>query len=94
VILGALGDVAGDLLSAQAIRVTVKTNLGPEFQVGEGGGATRALGLKAAVIVRDRQGRVLFTHGDPPPTNYALAALFVAALALMGYWMVRGVLKR
>lgn len=91
---GELGDIAGAALQGGGLRVAVKTNLGPEFQVGEGSGFAKALGIQAAVIVRDRQGSVLFTHGTPPPTNPALVAAFAAAAALLGYLLVRGVLKR
>lgn len=92
--LGELGDLAGQALRSGGVQVAVKTNLGPEFRVGEGAGLTRALGVKAAVIVRDRQGHLLFTHGDPPPTNYALLAVLAAAAALAGFFLVRGVVKR
>ncbi len=88
-VLGALGEFA-----AGAIVVGVKTNLGPELELGQGSGLARALGIQAAVIVRDRQGRVLFTHGEPPATNLLLAATLVAAAALLGFFLVRGVVKR
>lgn len=92
--VGELGDIAGQALTGGGVRVAVKTNLGPEFEVGEGAGLTRALGIRAAVIVRDRRGRLLFTHGDPPPTNPLLVAVLAAAIALLAFTLLRGLVKR
>lgn len=93
-----LGELASDALSSSSVRVAVKTNLGPEFEVAggesDGGGLARALGIKAAVIVRDRSGRELFRYGDPPPTNPALVVVLLAVVAVLGFVLVRGVLKR
>ena len=92
--LGELGDIAGAALRS-GVRVSVKTNLGPEFQVAsrDQGGVLRALGIKAAVIVRDRQGSVIVAHGEVPPTNWIRAGTLLAAAALAGFLLVRGLVK-
>jgi hypothetical protein len=94
--VGELGALASDVLQSGGVQVAIKTNLGPEFRVGEGGGGglARALGIKAAVIVRDRNGRQLFTHGEPPATNWLLAGALGSVLVLLGFLLVRGLVKR
>lgn len=88
--------------------VAVKTNYGPEIELGratlargsdsqggEGGAGLGALvGLKAAVIVRDGHGATLATYGDPPPTEplRALAAALLAGGLI--FLILRGALKR
>lgn len=88
--------------------VAVKTNYGPELEIGRatlaregerqggtgGAGLGALVGLKAAVIVRDGQGATLATYGDPPPTEPLRA---IAAALLAGglvFLILRGALKR
>ncbi len=89
-----VSDFAGDAFGSGAVQVAVKTNLGPELPIGQGSGLADALGIKAAVIVRDRQGRVVYTHGTPPETNPVLVGVLGAAVALAGFLLVRGLVKR
>jgi hypothetical protein len=90
-ILGLAGDFAGG-----ALRVSVKTNLGPEFEVGavdlaggggsgsSSGGVSGLLGIRAAVILRDSQGRLVAKLGDPPATEpWRLLAAAGAALIVV-----------
>jgi hypothetical protein len=95
--------LAGDAVGG-ALRVSVKTNYGPEFEVaqvslgGSGaqspssstGGISGILGVKAAVIVRDAQGRVVANFGDPPPTDPVRVALALGAAVLVLVLIGRG----
>lgn len=87
--------LAGDAIAA-GTSVSVKTNLGPELTIGQGeGGLLRSLGIRAVVIVRDRNGRELGTiGGEPPETDLLLAAAIAGAAALLVAFLARGVLKR
>lgn len=92
----ALGQLAGELLESGGVQVWVKTNLGPPLRVagGAGGGLADALGLKAAVLVTDRQGRKLASYGTPPPTEPMRVALLIAVAGVLGFLLLRGGLKR
>ncbi len=60
------------------MRLSIKTNLGPELPVYDGdsaGGLVGLLGIKAGVIVRAKDGSVITTYGDPPPTDPIKVAL-------------------
>lgn len=96
-VLGFARDYAGENL-----QIALKTNLG-EFNIAsvdllggksdgaaKGSGLAGALGLKAAVIVRDGQGRAVANFGNPPATDYSRVALLVGAAALLLLLIVRG----
>lgn len=93
-----LGALAGDIVRSGGVRVYVKTNLGPEVAVTGTGNAQRGLldllGLKAAVVVRDRDGRRIAGYGDPPATDPFRVALLVTVAGALGFVLLRGVLKR
>lgn len=106
-LLGDVVELAGEYTRGR-LRVSVKTNYGPELPVfgaslsrGQGGGVSgadgfslsRLLGFRAAVIVRDASGRTLATYGEPPATEPLRVALLVAVLAGLAFVFVRGVLK-
>lgn len=102
---GLLG-LAGDYLRG-GLRVSVKTNYTPEIPVAgvalERGGSSSSsagrsllgelLGVKAAVIVRNAQGAVVTTIGEPPATSAWRAALALGLLAGVCFLLVRGALK-
>lgn len=81
------------------VRVSIKTNLGPEIPVslggsqaeGEGGGL---LGFKAAVIIRDRKGQTVARYGKVPETEPFKVILLLAPLAILGLVLVRGLMPR
>lgn len=99
---GLLG-VAGEYVS-QGVRISVKTNFGPEISLGRasfGDGATSdpggggfslgaLIGVKAAVIVRDADGREIATYGEPPPTDPVRVVVGLVILAGVVYLLVRG----
>lgn len=105
----ALDDILGiarSYVAGGGVRVSVKTNFGPELSVyagelsrgasgGQGGGfsLSRLVGLKAAVIVRDGRGATIATYGDYPATEPLRAVLALLALGALGFVLVRGVLK-
>lgn len=91
-----VGTLARDALGSGALVVSVKTNLGPEIPVsgGEGSGLLDALGIRAAVIVRDRSGRRIAGYGEPPATDPIKAALVFGLAGLIGFALLRGVFKR
>lgn len=92
--LGEVGELAGQALRG-GLKVSVKTNLGPELAVsGQGRGLAEALGIKAAVIVRDRDGRQLVTYGTPPATEPLRVALLAIIAGALGWLFIRGVLRR
>lgn len=96
-LLGDVGKLAGEALEAGTVRVFVKTNLGPEFELsprGQGGGILRALGVRGAVLVRDRAGRPLFAYGAPPPTSPFLVVAFAGLVLVISWAVVRGFVKR
>jgi hypothetical protein len=105
--LDSLAAQAGDALTDAAgnLSVAVKTNLGPEITVwdgsasdGEGGTPSTSLaeilGVKAAVIVRAGSGRVLKQFGDYPATDPVRVVIALAALGMLLFVLVRGVLPR
>ena len=81
-------DLAGDVLAGE-VTATVETNLLPAVKVygGEGSsgpGILRALGIRAGVVVRHADGRVLARVGDPAPFQlWRLALLLGAAVAVV-----------
>lgn len=80
------------------LRVSVKTNLGPEFDVWDGrsktGSLAQLLGIRGAIIVRDRDGKPIFVQGEPPATNWILTALYGAGIAYLGYLIWRGATRK
>jgi hypothetical protein len=100
--LGLARDYVGD-----GVRVSVKTNFGPELPVaraqlssgggagGEGspGGISGLLGVKAAVIVRNKDGEILATYGEVPKTEPWRALVAILLVAGVGFLIVRGALK-
>ena len=91
--------IAGDYVRGGGVRVSVKTNFGPELPVYDsggaaGGGIAGVLGFKAGVIVRSKDGAVLATYGDPPPTEPLKVVALLALLALLGFVLIRGVLPK
>lgn len=103
--------IASDYVQSGGLRVSVKTNLGPEFTVatsnlvssggdgsqdaaGGSGGVLGLLGVRAAVIVRDRNGNRLATYGAVPETEVWRVAVFVGIASLLTIVMLRGLLKR
>lgn len=95
-VLGFARDYAGEEL-----QIALKTNLG-EFNIASvdllggksdaatGTGLAGALGLKAAVIVRDSRGRAVANFGTPPATDYSRVVFLVGAAALFLVLIVRG----
>lgn len=96
---GAL-DIAGDYVRT-GVRVSIKTNLGPEIPVYSGdagsssGGASIAklLGLRAGVIVRDARGGEIARLGDVAPTEPLKAVLAALVAAGLVFVIVRGVTR-
>lgn len=95
-LLGEVSGIAADYVRTGGVRVSVKTNLGPEIPVysGSGGSGSNLLGIKAGVIVRNRDGGVIATYGDPPATDPIRVAMLVLVVTLLGIALVRGVLPR
>ena len=90
-------DLAGDYVRGGGLRVSVKTNLGPELPVyngGSSGGLIDLLGIKAGVIVRGKDGGVIASYGDPPPTEPIKVVLLALVVGLIGIALIRGVLPR
>lgn len=89
------------------IDVRVKTNLGPEFSLGglasapadpsqpqqgqSPPGLLDLLGLKYSARLVDSSGSVLTSVGTPPATNPVLVVFYLALLAGLLYFTVRGV---
>jgi hypothetical protein len=74
----------GDVLSGD-ITATLETNLSPPVKVysGEGasgGGLLDAIGVRAGVVVRSMDGKVLARLGDPVPFEPLRAALVLAGV--------------
>lgn len=79
------------------LRVSLKTNLGPEIPLytpgtDSGPGILPALGIKYALIVRDASGAVVTTYNDPPPTDPLKQAILWAALAGAAFVLIRGLM--
>lgn len=102
-------DIAGDYLRS-GVRVSVKTNYGPELPIfsgsaeggsgssggGRGGfGLGKLIGFKAAVIVRNRDGHVIATYGGTPPATEPVRLVgLLVVLGAIGFVLVRGVWPR
>jgi len=93
-----LTNLASEYVTSGGLRVSVKTNMGPEIPVfsgdQSGGGIVSALGIKAGVIVRNNRGEVVTTYGDPPPTDPVKVALLVGVGMALAVVIIRGVLPR
>ena len=79
--LDELTEIAGEYVRQGGVLAFVKTNLGPEIPIYSGTptgerGLLDALGIQAALIIRNRDGRVLASYGDPPATNPFLVTAF------------------
>lgn len=96
-ILKQVGNVAYDAQTG-GLQVSVKTNLGPEFDIWDGraggGSLAQALGIRGAIIVRDRNGTPIFVHGEVPKTNLLLAGALLAGVSYLGYLVWRGATRR
>lgn len=94
-ILKSVGEI-GYQAQTGGLQISVKTNLGPEIklsgtsQKGGTAGLAQWLGVKSALIVRDRQGKPIFVHGEIPKTNPLLAAGLLAGVSYLGYLAWRG----
>lgn len=100
-------DLAGDYVRSGGVSIAVKTNYGPEVKLasssiapsgapgggGGGGGVLDLLGVRAAVVVRDRDGKRLASYGDYPPTEPLRVLGLVVVVALLGVVLVRGVMR-
>jgi hypothetical protein len=91
------------------VRIGIKTNLGPEIPVasasfnagdggeggegGGGGGVAHLLGLRAAVVVRDAEGGVISTYGEPPKTDPVRAVVAAVLAAGLVFVIIRGLTK-
>lgn len=86
-----LRSAAGDYLASGAVRLEVKTNLGPPITLYDGGDSQSlagALGVKAALVVRRSDGSVIASYGEPPATDPVLIATWAVALAAIGALLV------
>ncbi len=96
-------DYAAELLSlgreyatGGSVQVHLKTNLGPAIPIYTGTSSEPSildtLGLRAGLIVTDRNGKPVTTYGDPAPTDpllfglLVLSGLSLAGLLLRGVW--------
>lgn len=88
ILAGAVSDYAG------ALRVTVKTNLGPAFTIydgrAQGPGFASMVGLKASFTVHGPDGQPIATYGEPPPTEPLRVACVLALIALGAFVVLRG----
>ena len=83
---GELLNIARESVTSGGVRVYVKTNYGPEVPLTGGTGPNLAsiLGIKAAVVVRDKRGNRIAGYGDYPATDVLkVSILFGSALALV-----------
>jgi len=77
-------DVAGDVLTGE-VTATLETNVLPPLTVyggagGGGGGLLDALGIRAGIVVRSRDGKQIAKAGDPAAWEPLRAALLAAAV--------------
>lgn len=86
-----LGSIVGEA-AAQNFAVAVKTNIAPELTIyrpSSGPSLLEFLGIEYAIVVRDKQGRVVATYGEPPATDPVIAAAFAAVLVIGALAVVR-----
>ncbi len=106
-LFGGLLGVAREYVSDE-VRISVKTNYGPEIPVataalssGDGGSSGQArggivaelLGVKAAVIVRNAAGDTISTFGEVPKTDPVRLCVALAIVGGLAWLIVRGALK-
>lgn len=105
---GVLG-LAGDYVRSGGVSIAVKTNFGPEIKLASssiapsgapgggggdgGGGVLDLLGVRAAVVVRDRSGKRIAGYGDYPATEPLRVVGLVVVVALIGVVFVRGLTR-
>lgn len=84
-------------VTGAGVRVYLKTNLGPAVPLYTGStgepGLLSSLGVKGGVIVTDAQGNTLARYGEPVATDPLKAGLILGALGLVGFIVLRGILK-
>lgn len=98
--LGDLLGLASSYVEQGGMQVFVKTNYGPEIPIytgssgeSQGGAVSDLIGVKAQVIIRDAKGKTVKTIGQAAPTDPVRVAFLVALLGLIGFVVVRGVIK-
>ena len=74
--------------------VSVKTNYTPEIKFRTDGEGSNILGVRAGLIIRNRNGRILETVGDPAPTDPLKFGALVLSVSLVGFVLIRGLRKR
>lgn len=84
-----LTEAANDYVTGGNVKLSVKTNYGPEVPLysgsdgSEAGGVASMLGIKAQIIVRDKEGKVITTYGEPAPTEPTKAAALGMAAGVL-----------
>ena len=98
--LGDLLGLASSYVEQGGLQVFVKTNYGPEIPIytGSDGEASQSavgdlIGVKAQVIIRDAKGKTIKTIGSAAPTDPVRVGFMLALLGLIGFVVVRGVIK-
>lgn len=86
---------AANLYDDTGATVSIKTNLTPEIQVFDTAKkSAKSNGnqfLKYAIIVRDKNGTVLFKHGEYPETDPVKSAIVYSLIGLSAYIFLRGI---
>lgn len=91
-----VSDVTGaaGTYTANSVRITLKTNLGPEVTVYDPTDASPSLlsqlGVQAALNVYDTNGNLLTTVGTVPATNPLMVIAALAVLAGIGIIVLKG----
>lgn len=88
-----------DYVQGGNVKLSVKTNYGPEIPLytgsdggqAEGGGFADLVGIKAQIIVRDKDGKVITTYGEPAPTEPLKAAALGLAVGTLVWVLWRAI---
>lgn len=89
-----LKNLAGDYAASGNVQLFVKTNFGPEIPIFTGSdddgskSVSDIIGLKAQVIVKNKNGETIKTFGEPAPTEPLKAAALIAVLIAIVYLVV------
>lgn len=83
----------------KGIKIYVKTDLGKEVlvydaqkPVSQTTGETNDL-IKVGITVKDKNGSVITNYGGNPKTNYLKVGLVVTPMLVMGFLMLRGIIR-
>lgn len=93
-----LTGAVSDYVQGGNVNLFLKTNFGPEVPLytgsdgsESGGGLADLVGLKAQIIIKDKNGKTITTYGEPAPTEPLKAAALGLAAGMLLWFVWRAI---